>query len=155
MYKHFITKKYWLRVSANFLWVLFLYSIISYFFREAGKDFWSLQEIQSRSVFAVFMALIFAYRQPNADAENEEEPVKKKWTLKEFFSVFGLLFSFSIIIMCLLFGIAWIVLQFFADNHEPTGKIFLKMILVTGTMCLLAVFVLFLSDRFGIRWQRS
>jgi hypothetical protein len=157
MHKQFLTKKYWLRVAANFSWFFVIYSIVSYFFLDEKQAYWSLSEIQQRFVFAFFMSTVFSYRQqeqPGFTTAGKNELVKIKWTLKDFVAISGLMLLFSIMLMSILFGLAWLALNFFAEHNEPVGKSFLKMTSVTGIMSLFAVVMISLCDRVGIRWER-
>jgi drug/metabolite transporter (DMT)-like permease len=152
------TKRYWLRVAAYFMWFLITYTLISAVFMEADKPFWNVEEIQSRSLFAFFMAIIFAYRhneQPKSEVPDDDDMVQKKWTLKEFFGIFGLMLLFALLIMTVLFGIGWVVMQLIYDNVEPVGQSFTKMIFVTSVMTFIAVLFFFLAERFGFRRNRK
>ena len=156
MWKQFITKRYWLRFTAYFLFYLFLYTLIAYFLREEEDSFWSLSQTQSRTGFAFFMALIFAYRQREQPAfhQEAEERVKIKWTVSDFLGIFGLLLFGSLVIMGVLLLIGWMIMHYLFDNNEPIGNMITKTVAVTAIMCFLTVIVLFLCDRFGIRWGR-
>lgn len=157
MWRQFLTKRYWLRVAGNFLFLLIIYTIVSYFFRENGEPFWNLAAIQKRTVFAFFMSVIFAYRhreQTGFKQEPDSDHVKIKWTVKDFFGAVSLMFFFAVVIMSLLFGIGWLVKSFVSPSDEPVGKIYLNTIAVTCIMCLFSAIILFLSDWIGMRWER-
>lgn len=157
MRRQFLTKKYWLRVAGNFLFLLVLYTIISYFFREDGESFWDLSFIQQRSGFAFFMAIVFAYRQqeqPGFNLQNGQDYVKLKWSVKEFFNVLLIMLVFAIIAMSILFGIGWLVKSMVSPSDEAVGKVYLKALAVTSIMTFLAVIALCILDRLGIRWDR-
>jgi len=152
------TKDYWKRVAGYFLWFLLTYTLISYVFREADEPFWSLKEIQSRSIFAFFMAIVFSYRgklQSASAVSSETESGRHRWTSKEFIGIFGILLLYGVIGMTVLFGIGWMVIQFAYGSVEPFGRTFIRMLMVTAIMTFLATLVLFLCDKYGIRWGRK
>ena len=157
MWKQIRTKKYWTRVAGFFLWFLVIYTLVDYAFEEDRKLFWSLEKIQRRFIFILFMSTLFAFRhreQPNSGVPDDDDMVQKKWGLKEFFGVFGLLLLFATIIMSILFGIGWLVMHLAYDEVEPAGKIFVKMLVVTAIMTFISTLLLFLADRFNIWWGR-
>lgn len=153
------SKRYWARVAGYFIWFLLTYTLISYVFKEAEDAFWSLKEIQGRSIFAFFMSIIFAYRHREeqiADEINEEgDNEKQPWTVKQFFGILGLMLFFSFLVMTVLFAIGWLVMEILYDETTPIGPVFVRMSLITVVMTFFAVLVLFLSERFGIHWGRK
>ena len=154
----FKSKKYWIRVAGYFTWFVLTYTLISYVFKEADEPFWSLKEIQSRSIFALFMSLIFAYRhreQPASEIPDDTDMEKQPWNLKQFIGIFGLMLLFSIIIMSVLFGLGWVIMQIINKEATAVGDAFIRMLLVTVIMSFVAVLVLFLCEKFGIRWERK
>ena len=131
---------------------------VSYFFREDEAAFWRLEKIQSRSIIAFFMAVLFAYwhrEPPVPDMPADEDIMKTRWTIKHFFGLLALMVLFCVLITSVLFGIGWIIMRLVYDTVEPVGNAFVKMLIVTVIIALLATFIIVLSDRFGNSWRRS
>ena len=104
------------------------------------------------------MSVVFGYRQqeqPQFTPVAKNDFVKMKWTTKDVLFISGLVFLFSLLLMSTLFAVASLAIHWSGNSSQPWGKAFLTMITTTALTSLFAVFIIFLCDRIGIRWERQ
>ncbi len=93
-------------------------------------------------------------QQTPSPIEADEDAIITRWTWRDFLGVFGLMLLSSLLLMSILFALAWLAMQLFIHSPEPVGQTYLKSLALMAVLAFLVTVFLWFSDRLGIWWSR-
>lgn len=141
---------FWKRFLWQFPLMLVLFSVGNFFFKEDGKAF-SLDNIYYSASIAFLMAFYFSFRShPDAIEKNDrlealEELKTRKWNYYIGLYFFLVLLFFAALTATIVIGV--LIFFFFVKTHEDFWSLTWKAYAVAAIMCLILVFISFVSDR--------